>query len=85
MDTSALRLNFSVDNQNSIFTCPVFDLKFKHGQEHSFLWTNKFQSVQVNPKPYMPSLATKDCVSVCSTADVWYKAIDRSIHSVITQ
>ncbi len=65
---SAFRLNFSMDDQNSIFTCPVFDLTFRHGQAYSFLWTTKFQSGQVNPKSYLPSLATKVCGSVCSTA-----------------
>ncbi len=56
-----------MDNQNSIFTCPVFDLTFRHGQAHAFLWTTKFQSGQVNPKSYLSSLATKVYGSVCST------------------
>ncbi len=49
----------SVDNQKSIFTCPVFDLTFRHGQTYGFLWTTKFQSGQVNHKSYLPRLATK--------------------------
>ncbi len=66
-DTNPFQLNFSVDNQSSIFTCQVFYLKFRHEQVHAFLWTIKFQSGQVNPKSYLPSLATKDCGSVCWT------------------
>ncbi len=53
--------------QNSIFTCPVFYLTFRHGQANVFLWTTKFQSGQVNLKSYLPSLATEVCASVCST------------------
>ncbi len=53
--------------QKSIFTCTDFDLTFSHEQAHAFLWTTKFQCGQVNPKSYLPSLATKVYGSVCST------------------
>ncbi len=43
-DTSPFRLNFSVDYQNAIFTCPVLDLIFRHSQACAFLWTTKFLS-----------------------------------------
>ncbi len=38
-DTSPFRLNISEDNQNSLFTRPVFDITFRHGQAHAFLQT----------------------------------------------
>ncbi len=43
----------SIDDQNSIFTFPVFHLTFKHCQAHIFLWTTKFQSGQINPVSYL--------------------------------
>ncbi len=45
--------------KNSISTSPILDLAFGYEQAHAFLWTTKFQSVQVNPKTYWHSLATK--------------------------
>ncbi len=51
----------------SIFTCPIFYLTFTHVGQHAFLWTAKFQSGKVNPKSYLPSLATE--VSACGR--VW--------------
>ncbi len=36
-------------------------------QAHTFLWTTKFQSEQVNPKSYLLSLATKICLQY------WYR------------
>lgn len=43
------RLNFSVDGQNSVFTCPVFDITERPGTH--FCWQLNF-SGQVNPKSY---------------------------------
>ncbi len=54
-------------NHNSIFTCPPFDLTFRHGHAHTFLWITKFQSGLVNSKSYLPGVATKVCGSVCIT------------------
>ncbi len=65
--TDPIRLNFCVDDQNTIFTCTNFDLTLRHGQAHAFLWTTQFQSGLVNPKSYFPSLATKVCGCVCNT------------------
>ncbi len=64
--TSPCRLNFSENDQNSIFICQVFYLTFRYHQAHGFLWSTKFQSRQVNPKSCLPNLATKVCGSVCS-------------------
>ncbi len=54
MDNSPFRLHFSVDDQNSYILAQssAFYLKFRHGKVHSFLWTIKFQSGQVNSKSY---------------------------------
>ncbi len=65
--TSTFRLNFSVDDQKSIFACAVFNLIFRYGWAHAFLWTTKFWSGQVNLKSYLPSWATKVCRAVCTT------------------
>ncbi len=65
-----------MDNQNSIFTCPVFDLTFRYGQSNAFRWTTKFQSGQVNYKSYLPRLPTKVSRSVWSTdMIIWDKAL----------
>ncbi len=49
-----IRFNFNVDNQISLFICPVLDSAFRHGQAHAFLWTTKFESGQINPKFDLP-------------------------------
>ncbi len=59
----------SVDNQKSIFSCPFFYLTFEHSQAHATLWTTKFQSGQVNPKSYLPSLVSIICGSVCTNTN----------------
>ncbi len=40
--TDPFRLNFSVDNEHSLFTCPDFELKFIQGHAHAFLWSINF-------------------------------------------
>ncbi len=68
-------INSSMDDQISIFTCPFFNLTFRHGLSHAFLWTTKFQSEQVNPKSYLPSLATKVwfCLQHCNGDQHFWK------------
>ncbi len=36
MDTSPFPLNFGLDDQHSIFTCPDFNLTFRHGHAMHF-------------------------------------------------
>ncbi len=57
-----------MNNQNSIFTCPVFDITWRDGQAYALMWTTKFHSGHVNPKSYLPSLATKVYGFVCRTS-----------------
>ncbi len=38
---SPLGRSFSMDHQKSIFTCPVFNLTFRHDWAPAFMWTTK--------------------------------------------
>ncbi len=53
---------------------------YRYEQGNVFLWTTKFQSGQVNPKFYLPTLATKVCGSVYSTVSKLFKSLLVWVH-----